>query len=247
VLTAAIIQARMGSTRLPGKVMMEIAGRPMLAHVIERARAAEGVGAVCVATTELARDDVLADLAKGLGAKVFRGDEEDVLARYGGAARALGADLVIRITSDCPLLDPALLSEMLARRAAIEATTGPVDYYSNTLVRTYPRGLDAEILPREVLARAAAEATDARAREHVTWHVYRHPEEYRCENHAQPDGRDDSAHRFTVDTAEDLELVRRIFASLGGDRPFGFREAVALVEKHPDWSTLNAAVRQKEV
>ena len=133
VTTAAIIQARMGSTRLPGKVMMDLGGQPMLQHVLRRVRAARGVDEVCLATTTLERDDAVAALASSCGVRVFRGSEEDVLARFAGATRWLGADLVVRITADCPLYDPELLAEMLAARQRLVAESGEVDYYSNCI------------------------------------------------------------------------------------------------------------------
>jgi spore coat polysaccharide biosynthesis protein SpsF len=240
--TAAIIQARMGSTRLPGKVLMDLAGRPMLEHVVRRVASASRVDVVCVATTTQSRDDAVARLAARCGAGVFRGSEDDVLARFVGAGRAVGADLVVRITGDCPLHDPALLEEMLEQRVRLD---GPIDYYANTLRRTYPRGLDTEIVPQAVLEEAAATATDPRAREHVTWHVYSHPERFCLAHHVQADGRDDSHHRWTVDTEEDFELARRVLDALPDDR-FGWRDVLELFDAHPDWSAINAAVEQKE-
>lgn len=241
--SVAIIQARMGSTRLPGKVLTDLAGRPMLEHVVRRVTGARGVDAVCVATTELARDDAVARLGERCGAEVFRGSEDDVLGRYAQAARRLDARLVIRVTADCPLYDPDLLAEMLAARARLVAATGPVDYYSNCGVRTYPRGLDTEILPAEVLAAADREATLPVEREHVTPFVRNRPERFRLEDHLNPDG-DWSAWRWTVDEPEDLELARRIYAELGGGI-FGRHAVRAALERRPEWLEINAGVRQE--
>ncbi|MFQ5504856.1 MAG: cytidylyltransferase domain-containing protein [Planctomycetota bacterium] len=245
--TAVIIQARMGSTRLRGKVLMDIAGLPMLEHVVRRAKAARGVDRVCVATTSSDQDSGVVRCAEQAGAETFRGSESNVLSRYVGAARALDAELVVRVTSDCPLLDPGLLEEMLDGRAELVARSGAVDHYSNILRRTYPRGLDLEILPRSVLEQALAHASDPRALEHVTWDILRQPEIYSLENHAQPKGRDDSELRLTVDTEADLEFVRRIHAALGGNgRLFGREEVMALLERQPSLASINAAVEQKE-
>lgn len=245
--TVAIIQARMGSTRLPGKVLEDLAGRTMLHHVVTRARAAQGIDAVCVATTTLDRDTPLLAAAASAGAAIFRGSEDDVLSRYVGAAEATGAELVVRITSDCPLLDPVLVGEMLALRERLVRETGPVDAYSNTFVRTFPRGLDTEIVPADVLADVARTTDDPRAREHVTWHLYQHPERYRLVPHVESGDRDRSAERWTVDTTEDLELVRRIYDTLGTDEPFGREAVFDVLREHPDWRDLNAHIEQKKI
>jgi spore coat polysaccharide biosynthesis protein SpsF len=246
VRTVAIVQARMGSTRLPGKVLEDVAGQPMLAHVVARCRAVPRLDAVCVATTTLERDEALVAVAEASGAVAFRGDEQDVLRRYVDAADATGADLVVRITSDCPLLDPGLVDEMLERRERLVDETGPIDCYSNAAVRTYPRGLDTEIVPKSVLAALDATATDPRAREHVTWALYRDPAVYRVEHHVESGGRDRSAHRWTVDTQEDLDLVRRIYEELGGGI-FGREAVFEAFERHPEWKAINAHVEQKRV
>jgi len=241
--TAAIIQARMGSTRLPGKVLMDLAGRPMLEHVVRRVASAAKVDIVCVATTTLDRDDPVADAAARLGAAVVRGSEADVLDRYARAVRELSADLVVRITSDCPLIDPQVVDEMLTAREALGAHR--VDCYCNTVERRFPRGLDTEIVPAPVLVALAREAKDPRAREHVTWELYQHPDRYRVVNHLQAGGRDDSAHRWTVDTPEDFELMRRVFGALADRGPFGLAEVRALLAAHPDWIGINAHIEQK--
>ncbi|MGQ0550117.1 MAG: cytidylyltransferase domain-containing protein, partial [Armatimonadota bacterium] len=156
---AAIIQARMGSTRLPGKVMLPLAGRPVLAHVIERVRACSRVHEVIVATADGPADNVIAELADTLSVRAHRGSEDDVLDRVYDASR--GADVVVRVTADCPLFDPGLLEQMLVRFQETQMAGGGVDYLSNTIVRTYPRGLDAEIVTRDALELAYRQASDA--------------------------------------------------------------------------------------
>lgn len=244
--TVAIVQARMGSTRLPGKVLEDIAGRTMLEHVIARSLAAEHVDAVCVATTTLARDEPLVAVAEAAGATAFCGSESDVLARYVGAAKATRAELVVRITSDCPLVDPSVVDDMLAHRARLIAAGETVDLLSNAVVRTFPRGLDAEVVPTAVLEQLDASATDPRAREHVTWHLYQHPERFRIVSHVESDGRDRSGHRWTVDTPADLELVRRIYGELP-DGVFGREAVFEALRSHPEWKAINADVEQKNV
>jgi spore coat polysaccharide biosynthesis protein SpsF len=246
-MIAAIIQARTGSSRLPGKVLAPIAGAPMLEHVIRRVRGASGCDLVCVATTDRHGDDVLVTLSERCGAHCFRGSENDVLARYVGAARAVNADLVVRITSDCPLYSGALLDEMLAARAELVANCGPVDSYSNVVERTYPRGLDTEIVPTAVLEALAREQKDARAREHVTWALYQPSGGFRLAHHRDPTGADHSALRWTVDTAEDLEFVRAVYDALFEQDPLFAPAAVyQLLKQHPELVAINAHIEQKQ-
>lgn len=224
----AVVQARMGSTRLPGKVLMDLGGRPMLAHVLERAAAIPGVDAVCLATTSRSEDRALFGLGLSLGAAIVAHDEHDVLARYLYAARHCKADVIVRITADCPLLDPEISAAVLRRYRDMAAICG-VRYCSNTIpTRTYPDGLDTEVFSREALERAAAEATDPADREHVTPWMRRRLMVVGLEQ-----GVDLSALRWTVDTAEDLERVRRIYMAVTvavahGDVPAPYSMAATL-------------------
>lgn len=236
--TVAIIQARTGSTRLPGKVLMPLLGEPLLGHVVRRTRAAASIAEVAIATTTLGDDDPIVELGRSIGCPVIRGSEMDLLSRYLLAARETGADRVVRITSDCPLIDPSLIDDVVAaldREAA--------DYASNSLPpRTYPRGLDAEIVTLGALETADAEDRDPTSREHATPWIRSHPERFRLVRVAG--AVDLSAHRWTVDTPEDYELVRRIYDAIG-DAAFGWRQALAVVEANPAWSDLNRHVEQK--
>jgi spore coat polysaccharide biosynthesis protein SpsF len=207
----AIIQARMGSTRLPGKVLLTLCGKSVLAHVIGRAKAAPGIDEVVVATTTLRADDAVAAEAERAGACIHRGSESDVLSRYHGAAKETHADTVVRLTADCPMLDPELVGVLVRK---FVDRKGRIDYLSNTLVRTYPRGLDAEVFSMAALERAWREATLPDEREHVTPYIYRHPETFRLENHAA--ARDDSDLRITLDTPEDWIVIQRVSEALGG-------------------------------
>jgi spore coat polysaccharide biosynthesis protein SpsF len=238
--TVAIIQARMGSTRLPEKVLLPLLGEPVLAHVVRRVSRARSVDATVVATTVLPADDAIVELGRRHGWIVERGSATDLLDRYLQAARANGADRVVRITSDCPLIDWELLDEVVETLSA----TGS-DYVSDLLGgRTFPLGLEVEAMTLAALEAANLADADPRSREHATPYIYRHPEEFKLGVVRSPV--DLSTHRWTVDTPEDYELVRRIYDELGRD-DFSWRDALAVVQAHPDWSELNRHVAQKSV
>jgi spore coat polysaccharide biosynthesis protein SpsF len=240
--TVALIQARMGSNRLPGKVLLDLAGEPMLARVVERVRRAGTIDEVVIATTTERADDVLAALCAARGWHCFRGSQDDVLDRYYQAALEHGAGLVVRITSDCPLIEPEVIdrvvSELLDRRP-------PADYACSVLPRrTYPRGLDVEAFWFETLKVLWLEDQNPAWREHVTQFLHHHPERFVI--HGVLNDRDLSAMRWTVDTPEDFELVRRIYGAFGDDR-FSWREVLTLLEKNPHWLEINRHVQQKVV
>ncbi len=234
------MQARTGSTRLPGKVLLPLLGEPILKRVMRRTARATRLTTVVVATTIESGDDAIVELAEREGWAVTRGSVDDLLDRYVVAARAHDADVVVRITSDCPLIDPRVID--LAVDAFLE---GEVDYASTSLEpRTFPRGLDVEVVSRKALERAWREDTDPAWREHATPYIYRHPERFRLR--AVPSVDDHSEHRWTVDTLEDYELVRRIYEAIGHD-DFEWREALAIVEANPAWQAINRDVVQKTV
>lgn len=233
----AIVQARMGSSRLPGKVMRPVAGQPMIARVLNRVARAARVDVVVLATSDRPADTPLAAWAENAGFAVFRGSEDDVLARYCAAAEAARAETVIRITGDCPLADPALIDEAVAAFAA-----AGVDYLSNVVPPSYPDGLDIEVFTAAALARAGREARDASEREHVT--PYLRAGGFNTANMAAD--ADFSARRLTVDEAADLDVVRRVFDHFAPREDFGWREIVALQDAHPDWFTTNAGLVRNE-
>lgn len=231
----------MGSTRLPGKVLADVGGEPMLAHVVRRLKRATRLDTVTVATSTLPGDDVVAGHCRAAGIRVHRGDERDVLDRYLQAAHADSATHVIRVTADCPLIEPEIVDRAVAR-----LLEGPsLDYVSNTLPpRTFPRGLDVEAFTIGALERAAKEAKAADEREHVTPYIYRHPDDFRIDQIRNPT--DLSPLRWTVDEQADLEFVRTVYAHFGHDA-FTWRDLLETLREHPEWSEINEAVRQKEV
>jgi spore coat polysaccharide biosynthesis protein SpsF len=235
----AIVQARMGSTRLPGKALLDIEGTSMLARVIDRTRRARSIDRVIVATTTKPQDDPLAAHARELAVEVFRGDEEDVLDRYYQAASHHALDVVVRITSDCPLLDPELVDQVV--RPLLDRSSA-VDYSANTLRRTYPRGLDVEAVPFATLARAWREAQSAHERAHVFPYVYEHPDQFSLAGIS--DAVDRSDMRWTVDTEEDLLFVREVCRALGA-RDFTWVDVLHLIETRPQLLGINSRVRQK--
>lgn len=242
--TVAIIQARTGSTRLPAKVLRILGGESVLGHVVRRAQAVSRIDEVVVATTTALADDAIVAEARRLGVMSTRGSEDDVLDRYYQAAVASGAERIVRITSDCPLLDPGVVDAMIAQFDALAAAGTPVDYLSNTVERRFPRGLDAEIFGFGVLARAHAEARAPAEREHVTPFFYRHPEWFHIAQHAP--ARDLSQHRWTLDTEDDWRFLEAVFAHLGSQvGGFGTDDVLQLLDRHPEIFQLNAHIEQK--
>ncbi|GDY12606.1 spore coat protein [Planctomycetota bacterium] len=235
----AIIQARMGSTRLPGKVLKPLAGAPMLHRVVERALRIPAVNEVVVATSVLPEESPIVAWCAGHGVRCVRGSADDVLSRYHLAAAESQADWVIRITSDCPLLSPAVSAFVLGA-----ALAGGCDYASNCHRRTFPRGLDTEVFTRAALDQAAAEAVEPSEREHVTPFIWRRPDRYRLRDVWQPDDR--SHLRWTVDTPSDFDLADRFYLELGGGG-WEYADALQVLARHPDWADLNRDIVQKPV
>jgi len=236
----AIVQARMGSTRLPGKVLMPIGNETVLEKVVRRLSRASSIDVTVVATTQAKKDDVIVEECNRLGVQSFRGSEDDVLDRYYRAAEAVSADVVIRITSDCPLIDPEVVDEVASKFVRENA-----DFACNALPRTYPRGLDTEIFTMDVLARLWQAAHEQRHREHVTLYCYEHRDLFQFVSVVNR--RDWSHHRWTVDTPEDLELVRVVYEHFNYSNDFSWRDALAFLERSPQLMKLNAHIRQKVI
>jgi spore coat polysaccharide biosynthesis protein SpsF len=238
VKTVAIIQARMGSTRLPNKVLADLGGRPMLAQVIARVQRAQTIDEVVVATSIAPQDDAIEIFCASQGISCFRGSEDDVLDRYYQAARAFMADVVVRITADCPLHDPRVIDTIVSHFDPARA-----DYVSNTVKRTYPDGLDTEVFSLAALERAWQEATWTSEREHVTPYIWKHPELFRLDQVTQP--ADLSALRWTVDEPRDLALVREVYRRLDG-RDFTMSDVAALVNDDDVLRMVNADIPGNE-
>jgi spore coat polysaccharide biosynthesis protein SpsF len=226
--TVAILQARAGSSRLPGKVLKPLLGRPMLARQLERVRRAERLDALVVATSVDAADDAIAQLCAGEGVDCHRGSLDDVLDRFYGAAQAQGAEAVVRLTGDCPLADPQLIDALVEFFFA-----GDYDYASNAVPPTFPDGLDAEVFRFDCLRQAWQEAKLPSQREHVTPFIYNHPERFHIGSYRNPV---DLSHlRWTVDEAEDFEMVSRVYAELYPANPrFGWQDVLQLLERRPE-------------
>ncbi|WP_353047476.1 glycosyltransferase family protein [Exiguobacterium sp. s131] len=240
--TVAIIQARMGSTRLPGKVLMKLQGRTVLDHVITRVKQAKLIDEIIVATTTLSEDDVLSEEAKRYGVRVYRGSSDNVLSRYYEAAMEAEADVVIRITSDCPLIDPFVIDQMIEtyhnNRYDIVTNAG-----QDLSKRTFPRGLDIEIFSSELLSDAFNNHSEDYHIEHVTPYMYEKSQN--VYHHINPINA--SNYRLTLDTEEDLELITRIYKKLyTGTHSFYLSEILNLLENNPDLSIINSHIEQKK-
>jgi spore coat polysaccharide biosynthesis protein SpsF len=236
--TVAIIQARMGSTRLPGKVLMDICGETMLARVVGRLRAAKLINEVLVATTDRAADDAIVSECRKYSVPVSRGDQDDVLDRYFRAAQLSKAEVIVRITSDCPLIDPEITDKTVAAFLELHP-----DYASNTLQRTYPRGLDTEVISLAALGRAWQVAHKPYEREHVTPYIIEHPGEFK---HLSVTGEEDlSGYRWTVDAPEDLTLAQEVYRRLNANGTFSWRAVLDLLKREPELLELNRSVQHK--
>lgn len=235
--TIAIVQARMGSERLYGKVLKTVLDKPLLQWELERVKNSRALSHLILATTTLPEDNSIARLAGTLEIPVFKGSVDNVFSRYLEAASLYNPDLVVRITGDCPLIDPEILDRVIH-----EALKTGADYTSNTLKLTYPRGMDVEVFKMSCFKEIAKESLDPWEKEHVTPFFYRHPERFNLHNVPLDPPRADL--RLTVDTREDFELIEKILKAFGG-KPFSLRDIIALIDKHPEWKEINAHVRQK--
>lgn len=231
----------MTSTRLPGKVLKEVMGKPLLEYQIERLKKVKQADDLVIATTINKSDQPIIELCKKLNINYYRGSEEDVLSRYYEAAKQYQADVIVRVTSDCPLIDPAVVDEVINN---FRKSTGKYDYVSNTLERTYPRGMDTEVFSIEALKEAYDKAVLTPEREHVTLYIYSHPEKFRLFSVKYK--KDESSHRWTVDTEEDFILIKTILEELYPQKPdFTMEDCLELMLKRPELIKINQHVQQK--
>ncbi len=233
----AIIQARMGSSRLPGKSLMSIADKPVLGHVIDRARMSRYAEEIVVATTTEPADSIIEDFARDYGVKVFRGHPDDVLDRFYQAAKQFGFAVVVRLGADDPLKDAREVDRVIAK--LVEAPN-QLDYVSNSLKPSYPEGMDAEVFSFEALERAWREAKLPSEREHVTPYIWMHPEIFRLANVEH--SKDLSRLRWTLDTHADLEFMRQVYAELYHGIPFSMQEVLELLSRRPELQTINGDI-----
>lgn len=238
--TVVIIQARMTSTRLPGKVLMEVGGEPMLRQQIKRLRQCKSVDEIVIATTFNSTDDPVVELAESENIPFFRGDEYDVLGRYVGAAKQSKADVVIRSTADCPFIDAEVTDAVIAE---LINNADKCDYASNTLERTFPQGLDVEAFFLDTLLRADRLGQSEAAREHVTVAIHsENPNLFVCRTVKDAD--DNSDLRLTVDTLADLELIRLIFDELMvGTKVISYRDIVDFLRANPKFIQINKGIK----
>ncbi len=237
----AIIQARMGSTRLPGKVLMDISGKSMLWHVVNRLKRSEIINNIVVATSVKKEDDVIENHCRQHGIDFYRGSEEDVLDRYYQAAKTYKADVVVRITADCPLIDPNVVDKIICKHLDNMSNS---DGSSNAIDRTFPRGLDTEVMKMSVLEQMWERAQEDYQREHVTPYLYEHPEKF--EVLSVKDDRNLSNLRWTVDEERDLAFIREIYKRLYKQKDiFLLDDILKLLEIEPNLREINKDVRQK--
>ncbi len=236
----AIIQARMTSARLPGKVMKEVLGRPLLSYLIERVRCCKGIKDIVLATTLNSEDDSIAIFGSNKGVQVFRGSEKNVLERFHGAATMFGAGHIMRVTADCPLIDPDILAMLIEYYFSEN-----LDYASNCLYPTLPDGLDAEIFNFETLDYAYKHALLPSELEHVTPYIRNHPEIFKTGNWTYHENF--SQLRWTVDEPEDFEFVRQVIEKLYPvNRNFRMNDVLELVYQRPDLAKINIHIKRNE-
>jgi spore coat polysaccharide biosynthesis protein SpsF len=243
VKIVATIEARMTSTRLPGKVLADVGGEPSLAVMIGRLKLVPEIDEIVVATTRNETDDAIAVLASECGVGVWRGSEDDVLQRVLEAAQHHEADVIVELTGDCPLIDPAIVSRVIRHYDA-----AGVDYVSNILERTYPIGMDTQVFKTSVLADVARRTSDRQDHEHVSLYIYRHPEIYSLSNVTAPPAETHPALRLTLDTKEDLIVLRAVHEALCREgRGYPLARILAFLDANPDVRQANERVAHRWV
>ncbi len=239
----ATIEARMDSSRLPGKILKDILGRPMLELLVERVRRSQFIQDVVVATTVAPNDETTVKACEKMRVKCFRGSSEDVLDRVLKAAQAHQADLLVELTGDCPLIDPVIIDSVIQH-----FLENNYDYVSNVLERTFPRGMDTQIFPVRVLEEVDRLTQAPADRENVSLYIYEHPERYRLGNVAALGELHRPDLRLTVDMPEDYALIKAIYENLYPKNPrFLLGDVIRLLEENPGLKAMNAHVRQKKV
>lgn len=239
--TVATIEARMTSSRLPGKVLLPAAGMPMLSHLIRRLRAVPSVDEIILATTTNSTDDLLVDFAGKIGINCFRGSEDDVMTRVIGAADSAVADLVVEITGDCPIIDPEIVEQTIRMFHANQA-----EYVSNAHIRSFPDGMDTQVFLLKTLMRSAMMTQNRLDHEHVTLHIRNNPEVFSHVHLVAPPELCWPELGLTLDEPADYELLKRIIEHFEPIKPlFGCTDVIRLLRKNPEWFAINSTVIRK--
>jgi spore coat polysaccharide biosynthesis protein SpsF len=237
----AIVQARMSSTRLPGKVLKKIKGKFILDYVVDRLRMCKNLDNIVLATTTNKKDDKLQQYAIDKKIDYYSGSEEDVLSRYYYAAKEFRAYIIVRITSDCPLTDPEVVDKTIKKHIEDKA-----DYTANTIIRTFPRGLDVEVFNYEVLQYVFKNAKKEHQREHVTPYIRENPNKFKIVNIEQEDRLKRPDIRITIDTEEDFILISKIIDSFNNIN-FKTKDIIDFLDKNPDLLKINKNIKQKNI
>jgi spore coat polysaccharide biosynthesis protein SpsF len=240
--TVGIVNVRMGSSRLPGKVLRLVAGKPLLGHLLDRLALAPGLDEVVVATSVRPENDAIAAYCAARGTACFRGDEDDVLARMLGALRSRGANVGVEVYGDCPLIDPAIVGAMIARFAQ---AAGTLDFVGNDLSTTWPPGMEVEVFAMAALEQAGQSCHDPAIREHGTLFIRQNPELFRLQNIDAPDDCRRPELELEVDTAEDMVVIERILTHFAETPRFTLADVIGFLDAHPDIAKVNADVPRR--
>ncbi|MEP7147031.1 MAG: glycosyltransferase family protein [bacterium] len=237
----AFIAARTGSERMPGKVLKELAGIPSIVHIFNILRETSSINDFAVLTTSLSEDDAIEDICKKNSVKVFRGSVHDVLDRFRAAAEILKPERIIRVTGDDPLMDPEIIDKVITEHCG-----GDFDYTSNMVTRTYPRGMDTEVIEYNALEKTWRTTSDKDDREHVTLYIRRHPELFKIHS-VEKTGNSYGDLRLCLDTEEDFRLIKTIYDNLYDKRPIKLDEVIEFIEANPELKNFNSGILQKTV
>jgi len=239
-----IIQARMGSQRLPGKVMKPLAGEPALYRILERLSNCKTIDEIIVATTNNPEDSQIVSLAKDFGVKFYRGSNEDVLLRFYQSATEFSLDVIIRITADCPFIDSEIIDRMLIKFNKLNTNRKHCEYLSNIARRKFPRGLDVEIFSYSVLEKINKMAKNPYDREHVTTYIRNNPKEFKTARYTPLV--DNSKYRWTLDEKDDYEFISRVYEGLYYQNPkFRYKDILKYLNQNPELALINSDVKQK--
>ena len=239
----AIVEARMSSSRLPGKVLMEMSGKPVLGHIVDRLKRSKKVDDVCIATTLNPACDALVDYCESIGVSYFRGSEDDVLDRVLKAAYYAEADIIVEICADCPVIDPEVIDELVELYSHHK-----VDFVSNAIKRVHPLGLDAKVFSRDALLQVANSTDDPNDREHVSLYFYENPEKFKLFHLKDDRFLDEIHYRLTLDTTDDFKMINAVYDALHQNNPkFGLQEVVDFLRENQQILEINSFVKQKPV